>query len=148
MQNPNSGLNQVLYISTSFKIFVAEFCSKFVTFLLFLLFSTKTLKMTILTSIWGAQHPNPGRNKQQLTILCLVIFWTVLLEFRKANEKSSISVIIPFRESDKSKRKFALRREKEIEQEEEREQEWGMFWTNWVTLIVKLFRFQQIGSHW
>ena len=30
----------------------------------FLLFCRKTLKMTISTSIWGAQHPNPGQNKQ------------------------------------------------------------------------------------
>ena len=34
----------------------------------FLLFCRKTLKMTISTSIWGAQHPNAGRNLQQVCL--------------------------------------------------------------------------------
>ena len=37
-------------------------------YMFFLLFSTKTLKMTISTSVWSAQHPNAGRNIQQTLI--------------------------------------------------------------------------------
>ena len=33
-------------------------------FAFFMLFSPKTLKIIIMTSIWGAQHPKAGRNIQ------------------------------------------------------------------------------------
>ena len=42
------------------------FCGKFITFLHFFSFlAEKMLKMTILTSVRGVQHPNAGRNIQQ-----------------------------------------------------------------------------------
>ena len=39
------------------------FCCKILAFLRF--FAAKTLKKTISTSVWSAQHPNAGRNIQQ-----------------------------------------------------------------------------------
>ena len=44
------------------KLFFAEICCKFLTFLGFL--QQKTLKMTISTSVWRVQHPNAGQNIQ------------------------------------------------------------------------------------
>ena len=46
------------------KLFLAEICCKFLAF--FWVFAAKMLKMTISTSVWSAQHPNAGRNIQQL----------------------------------------------------------------------------------
>ena len=43
-------------------MFFAEICCKFLAFLS--CFAEKTLKMTILTSVWNAQHPNTGQNIQ------------------------------------------------------------------------------------
>ena len=47
------------------KLFFAEFCCKILAFLRF--FAAKMLKMTILTSVWHAQHPNAGQNIQHKT---------------------------------------------------------------------------------
>ena len=44
-------------------VFFAKFCCKFLAFFSF--FAEKTLKMTISTSVWSAQHPNAGQNIQQ-----------------------------------------------------------------------------------
>ena len=52
-----------------------KFCCKFVAFLHFFSFSTwKTLEIKILTSVWNAQHPNAGRNTQQVTIGDVLLF--------------------------------------------------------------------------
>ena len=45
-----------------FDVWNAKFCCKFFAFLSFL--PLKTLKKTISTSIWSAQHPNTGKNIQ------------------------------------------------------------------------------------
>ena len=47
-------------------MFFAKICCKFLAFFSF--FAEKTLKMTISTSVWSAQHPNAGRNIQQLLL--------------------------------------------------------------------------------
>ena len=41
----------------------AEICCKLLAFFSF--FAVNTLKMTVKTSVWSAQHPNAGRNIQQ-----------------------------------------------------------------------------------
>ena len=47
--------------------FFAQFYYKFATFLgFFSSLTQKMLKITILTSVWGAQHPNVGQNIQQM----------------------------------------------------------------------------------
>ena len=46
-------------------MFFAKFSCKFLAFFHFL--PLKTLKMTMLTSVWSAQHPNAGQNIQQTT---------------------------------------------------------------------------------
>ena len=46
---------------------ITQICYFFATFQLL---SSKMLKMTILTSIWGAHHPNAGQNIQQVGVLC------------------------------------------------------------------------------
>ena len=46
------------------KTVFTEICSKILAFLRF--FAAKTLKMTISTNVWSAQHPNAGRNIQQV----------------------------------------------------------------------------------
>ena len=38
----------------------------------------KTLKMTISTSIWSAQHPNAGRNIQQMMTTKTILSWISL----------------------------------------------------------------------
>ena len=40
---------------------------------IFTAFFTKMLKMTILTSVWGAQHPNAGWNIQHLLSTCQLL---------------------------------------------------------------------------
>ena len=47
-------------------MFFAKCCCKFLAFFSFL--PLKMLKMTILTSVWSAQHPKASQNIQQLTI--------------------------------------------------------------------------------
>ena len=47
------------------------FCCKIFAFLRF--FAQKTLKMSILTSIWSAQHPNAGRNIQHSCVSCFEV---------------------------------------------------------------------------
>ena len=61
--------------------FFARFCCKFVAF--FQLFSKKMLKMTILTSVWGAQHRNAGRNIQHT--INPVPFTECVLRMKKAH---------------------------------------------------------------
>ena len=45
-----------------------------VIFYFFSFLTQKMLKMKISTSVWGAQHPNPGQNMQQILILTCPIF--------------------------------------------------------------------------
>ena len=45
-------------------LFFAQICCKFLAFLRF--FAAKTLKMSISTSVWSAQHPNAGRSIQHM----------------------------------------------------------------------------------
>ena len=52
-------------------MFLAKFCCKFLA--LFCFFAQKTLKMTILTSVWSAHHPNAGRNIQHLCFSLIII---------------------------------------------------------------------------
>ena len=66
--------------------FFAKICCKFLAFLIF--FAEKMLKMTISTSIWGAQHPNSGRNIQQATggqscFLRQLINWATFLSKKR-----------------------------------------------------------------
>ena len=44
--------------------FLFNFAANFFPFLIFFFFCFLLLKMHILTSVWGAQHPNAGRNMQ------------------------------------------------------------------------------------
>ena len=46
--------------------FLQKFAENFLLFFSF--FAEKTLKITISTSVLGAQHPNAGQNIQQLTV--------------------------------------------------------------------------------
>ena len=62
----------------------ANFAANFLLFFSFL--AQKMLKMTIMTSIWSAQHPNIGRNIQQVYYLRKVLakkfkFLMILLHF-------------------------------------------------------------------
>ena len=52
-------LDQCLGANLKNPFFFAQFYSKFATFL------------TILTSVWGAQHPNGGQNIQQVVFLSI-----------------------------------------------------------------------------
>ena len=52
-------------VQTYKNVFLAKFYCKFLAFFSF--FAQKMLKMTISTSIWCAQHPKAGQNKQQLS---------------------------------------------------------------------------------
>ena len=58
---------------------------KFVAFLR--LFEQKTLKMTISTSVWSAQHPNNGLNIQHMCIFFSVKFSNSLLASLAGNNK-------------------------------------------------------------
>ena len=53
-----------VWVTTQKNLFLAKMCRKFLAFLIF--FAEKMLKLTILTSFWGAQHPNAGQNIQHL----------------------------------------------------------------------------------
>ena len=69
LRTPNAGHNshfQHVLVQSLKNLFFAKFSSKFLSFLRFLSFSVqKMLKITISTSVWGAQHPNTGHNIQQ-----------------------------------------------------------------------------------
>ena len=59
--------------------FFAKICTKFVTFLRFFSFvAQKMLKIKILTSVWGAQHPNAGLNIQQGPVVTNLIHLFVI----------------------------------------------------------------------
>ena len=45
------------------------FCKNLLQISFFLAFSKKPAEMTISTSVWSVQHPNAGRNIQQLSVL-------------------------------------------------------------------------------
>ena len=50
--------------------FLLKFAANLLKFLAFFrFFAAKTLKITISTSVWRAQHPNAGRNIQHATIV-------------------------------------------------------------------------------
>ena len=51
------------------KRFLAEFCIKCQFFTFFSFLAQKILKITIMTSVWGAQHPNAGQNIQQSEVI-------------------------------------------------------------------------------
>ena len=54
------------FTGANWKKCFTKFCLPLFVFLIFRLFCAKRLKKHILTSLWRVQHPNPGRNKQQL----------------------------------------------------------------------------------
>ena len=62
----NKTVDQSLGANLKNLFFFAKFYSKFATSLhFFSLLAQKMLKMAILTSVWGMQHPNAGQNIQQ-----------------------------------------------------------------------------------
>ena len=62
---PQKLVNQQLGANSKSPFFAKFYC-KFATLLHFFSFiALRALKMTISTSVWGAQHPNSGRNIQQ-----------------------------------------------------------------------------------
>ena len=77
----NKTVNQCSGANLKNVFFFAKICFKFLAFLKCFAqkvfctksvlhkkcFAQKVLKMTISTSVWSAQHPNAGRNIQQLT---------------------------------------------------------------------------------
>ena len=63
----NNTVNQRFGANLKKMCFLQKFSCKF-PFFSFL--SLKTLKMTISTSIWSAQHPNAGWNIQQVCKVC------------------------------------------------------------------------------
>ena len=54
------------FSANSKKHVFAKFSCKFLAFYSFL--QLKMMKITISTSVWGAQHPNAGQNIQQLRV--------------------------------------------------------------------------------
>ena len=48
--------------------FLLNFAANFFVFVCFFIFSTKSIQIKILTSVWSAQHPNAGQNMQQLLL--------------------------------------------------------------------------------
>ena len=47
-------------------LFLLNFATNLLLFAFFQLFNTKNTENEIVTSVWGAQHPNTGQNIQQL----------------------------------------------------------------------------------
>ena len=69
--------------------YLLQFAANFLLFQFF--FAAKTLKMTISTNVWSAQHPNTGRNIQHLQtpILCIffLYFFALFLLFSFIDKK-------------------------------------------------------------
>ena len=76
----NKTVNQRFGANLKKRFFLQNFAANF---LLFSFLPLKTLKMTISTSIWGAQHPNAGRNIQQQVSKNIILVFKFHWQIRK-----------------------------------------------------------------